>query len=133
MVSDFTAAGGAVATARLLDLADSPTAVVYGNDVTAIAGIGVAHGRGVRVPKDLSVTGFDGTELAWGQAAAQALLQAAGRASKENIAEVNLAPGLLEVRSSTARPPRQPGAPRPQRRRIRCRARLEPPTYKEKL
>jgi hypothetical protein len=95
---------------------------------------GRVSGRGPPMVSDFTVTGFDGTELAshvhpvlmtittnplgWGQAAAQTLFQAAGHASKESIAEVNLAPGLLEVRSSTARPPRQPGAPRPRRRRI---------------
>jgi DNA-binding LacI/PurR family transcriptional regulator len=147
VVSDFTAAGGAVATARLLDLADPPTAIVYANDVMAIAGIGVAHSRGLRVPKDLSVTGFDGTELAshvhpalttittdpfgWGQAAARTLLQAAGRGHQGSIADVDLAPGQLEVRSSTAIAPRQPGMPGPQRRAGATRSQ-NPPTLKEK-
>ena len=87
--SDFSAAGGAAATARLLDLAEPPTAVVYANDLMAIAGAAVAAGRGLDVPTDLSVTGFDDTEVAahlqpalttirtdafgWGRAAADRL------------------------------------------------------------
>jgi DNA-binding LacI/PurR family transcriptional regulator len=93
---------------------------------------------------DFTVTGFDGTELAshvhpvlttittnpfgWGQAAAQTLLQAVDRASKESIAEVNLAPGLLEVRSSTARPPKAARRAQAAAAANPCRARLEPPT-----
>ena len=54
VVSDFSAAGGAAATAELLDLDDPPTAIVYANDVMAIAGIAVAHNRGLEVPRELS-------------------------------------------------------------------------------
>ncbi|MGB9376830.1 MAG: LacI family DNA-binding transcriptional regulator, partial [Mycobacteriales bacterium] len=64
MDSDFTAAGGAAATEQLLDLPERPTAIVYANDVMAIAGLGAANNRGLRVPRDLSVVGFDGTDLA---------------------------------------------------------------------
>ena len=131
MLSDFTAAGGAAATERLLDLAEPPTAIVYANDLMAIAGLGVAHNRGLRVPKDLSVTGFDGTELAkhvhpplttvvgnpfaWGQAAARSLLAVTDSRTLGAPADVSLDPARLEVRRSTARPPRQqrePSAPR---------------------
>ena len=64
VVSDFSAAGGAAATAELLDGPDAPTAIVYGNDLMAIAGMAVAQQRGVRVPEELSITGFDDAELA---------------------------------------------------------------------
>ncbi|MGI8696595.1 MAG: LacI family DNA-binding transcriptional regulator, partial [Mycobacteriales bacterium] len=50
VVSDFTAAGGAAATTQLLDRAEPPTAIVYANDVMAIAGLGIAHQRGLSVP-----------------------------------------------------------------------------------
>ena len=49
---------------ELLDLADPPTAIVYANDLMAIAGTAAAAGRGLAVPGDLSVTGFDDTEVA---------------------------------------------------------------------
>ena len=62
--ADFSAEAGADATHRLLDLAEPPTAIVYANDLMAMAGLSVAAGRGVDVPGQLSVTGFDDTELA---------------------------------------------------------------------
>ncbi|WP_193103883.1 LacI family DNA-binding transcriptional regulator [Brachybacterium sp. FME24] len=60
---DFTAASGRDATAGLLDASDRPTAIVYANDVMAIAGLSFARSTGLRVPEDLSVTGFDDSEL----------------------------------------------------------------------
>ena len=57
--SDYTAAGGRAATARLLDAAQRPTAIVYSNDLMAIAGMSTAFSQGLRVPDDLSVVGWD--------------------------------------------------------------------------
>ena len=37
-----------------------PTAVMAVNDFTAIGAINAAKDRGLRVPEDISVTGFDG-------------------------------------------------------------------------
>ncbi|WP_029137606.1 LacI family DNA-binding transcriptional regulator [Nakamurella lactea] len=61
--TDFTAGSGAAATERLLALADRPTALLYANDLMAIAGMSVAQRKGLRVPEDLSVIGFDDTEI----------------------------------------------------------------------
>ncbi|KGM11196.1 LacI family DNA-binding transcriptional regulator [Cellulomonas carbonis] len=44
---------------ELLDVPDRPTAVFAANDLSAIATIDVARSRGMRVPDDLSVIGFD--------------------------------------------------------------------------
>ncbi|GAA2033746.1 LacI family DNA-binding transcriptional regulator [Catenulispora yoronensis] len=44
---------------RLLGAADRPTAVFAANDLSAIATIEVARRMGLRVPRDLSVVGFD--------------------------------------------------------------------------
>lgn len=60
---DFTAASGRDATAHLLDLADPPTAILYANDMMAISGLSLAHSRGLRVPEDLSISGYDDSEL----------------------------------------------------------------------
>ncbi len=49
---------------RLLDLPHRPTAVVGGSDTIALGIIEAARLRGLRIPQDLSVTGFDDTELA---------------------------------------------------------------------
>ncbi|WP_037578932.1 LacI family DNA-binding transcriptional regulator [Phaeacidiphilus oryzae] len=85
----FTPEGGARATRELLALAEPPTAVVYGNDLAAMAGLSVAQELGVRVPEELSVVGYDDAPLTryshppiataradargWGEAAARAL------------------------------------------------------------
>ena len=64
VVGDFTAAGGRRATQRLLTDTEPPTAIVYANDVMAIAGIAAAHDAGLRLPEDLSVVGHDDVMLA---------------------------------------------------------------------
>ncbi|MEU8162071.1 LacI family DNA-binding transcriptional regulator [Micromonospora sp. SD19] len=51
-----TAAGPA---AELLGLADRPTAIFAGNDLSAISTMAVARDMGLCVPDDLSVIGFD--------------------------------------------------------------------------
>jgi DNA-binding LacI/PurR family transcriptional regulator len=52
-------AGGAAVLAELMDLPAPPTAVVAPTDVLAMGMLHEAHERGLRVPEDLSVTGFD--------------------------------------------------------------------------
>ncbi len=60
---DFTAASGRAATAQLLDLPQPPTAILYANDMMAIAGLSLARSRALRVPEDLSISGYDDSEL----------------------------------------------------------------------
>lgn len=61
---EFTYQTGVVGAAALLDLPDPPTAVFAGNDEIALGAIETARARGLRVPEDLSVVGFDDTILA---------------------------------------------------------------------
>jgi DNA-binding LacI/PurR family transcriptional regulator len=56
--SDFTVKGGYFACSKLL-AGDTPTAIVAGNDLTAIGVLHRAYDGGLRVPQDLSVVGFD--------------------------------------------------------------------------
>lgn len=81
---------GRRACIELLEMKPRPTAIICGNDVLAVGAITKARELGLRVPGDLSVTGFDDIELAravepklttmhvphrrMGQAAARALL-----------------------------------------------------------
>ena len=51
------------AAGELLDLPDRPTALVAFNDKVAAGALRAAHERGLRVPQDLSVTGFDDSDL----------------------------------------------------------------------
>lgn len=117
VTTDFSAADGARATEHLLDTAQPPTAIVYSNDSMAVAGLGVAQRRGLVVPRDLSITGFDDTEIGrhvhpaltsvatdargWGSVAARTLLETiAGSAP----GDVRLDDPRLAVRASTASP-----------------------------
>jgi LacI family transcriptional regulator len=64
LFADFTSRGGFEAFARLLALPSRPTAIFAGNDLMAIGGVCAANERGVRVPDDLSVIGYDDIALA---------------------------------------------------------------------
>jgi LacI family transcriptional regulator len=55
---------GLVQGRALLDLPEPPTAVFAGSDETAAGVLEAARERGLRVPGDLSVVGFDDTEVA---------------------------------------------------------------------
>lgn len=55
----FGEQAAAEAAAAVLDSTDRPTAVFCYNDVAAMAVMGVAAERGLRVPDDLSIVGFD--------------------------------------------------------------------------
>ena len=50
---------GSEAAARILDLKDRPTALFCFNDEMAIGAIQKLTGLGLRVPQDISVSGFD--------------------------------------------------------------------------
>jgi LacI family transcriptional regulator, repressor for deo operon, udp, cdd, tsx, nupC, and nupG len=112
-VADFTAASGARATRALLSRHDQPTAIVYANDAMAIAGLTVAHELGFVPPRDLSLVGYEDSELAahvypsltsvrsdpvtWGRTATRVLLDAI----EGHPRDVELAPARLVVRAST--------------------------------
>jgi LacI family transcriptional regulator len=60
----FNYRSGLDAAEHLLDLAEPPTAIFACNDDMAAAAVAIAHGRGLDVPGDLTVCGFDDTPLA---------------------------------------------------------------------
>jgi DNA-binding LacI/PurR family transcriptional regulator len=51
--------GGAAALDELMELAAPPTAIVAPTDVLAMGMLHAAHARGLRVPEDISISGFD--------------------------------------------------------------------------
>ena len=59
---DFSVAGGRDAVRELLDRGESPTGVICSSDLMAIGVLQEATARGIRVPEDLSVVGFDGID-----------------------------------------------------------------------
>src|SRR6059058_3317827 len=60
--ADFEIAQGGKAAGALLDLGDPPTAIFAFNDNIAIGVLQAARERGLRVPEDVSVVGFDDVE-----------------------------------------------------------------------
>ncbi|GAA3456051.1 LacI family DNA-binding transcriptional regulator [Dactylosporangium matsuzakiense] len=105
------------AAAALLDLPDRPTALVCFNDKAAVGAMGAAAERGMRVPADLSITGFDDLDLAQatGLTTVRQPLQEMGRMAVSLLVRlleqhqldalhIELATELV-VRASTAPPP----------------------------
>jgi LacI family transcriptional regulator len=60
----FTQPSGYEQTCALLDLADPPTALFAGNDAQAMGVYSALHARGLSIPTDLSVVGFDDVSIA---------------------------------------------------------------------
>ncbi|MBB5215486.1 LacI family DNA-binding transcriptional regulator [Parapusillimonas granuli] len=48
---------------RLISLPDRPTAVVATNDIFAVGGMIACRKAGLRIPRDMSITGIDNTDL----------------------------------------------------------------------
>ncbi|MDX3536061.1 LacI family DNA-binding transcriptional regulator [Streptomyces sp. MB09-01] len=119
VVTDYSDAEGAAATRRVLAEPQPPTALVYDNDVMAVAGSAVAAELGIPVPGRLSVVAWDDSALCrvthprltalvrdtagFGRLAAEELLAVlAGGPPGVRISEQP----RLEPRESTAPPPR---------------------------
>jgi len=123
VASDYTGEHGAEATRELLLSTAPPTAIVYDNDLMAVAGLSVATAMGVEVPAELSIVSWDDSILcelvhppitslrrdiaATGAEAARRLLALADGTPVGDFAE-DLP--VLTVRGSTAPPP-GPAAP----------------------
>jgi LacI family transcriptional regulator len=117
--ADFRIDGGRRAAFALLDLPTPPTAIFAMNDNMAVGVLQAARERGMRVPEELSVVGFDDSERAgivtpalttvrqpleeMGRMAVSLLLRLIGKHRVEAL-RVELATRLV-VRDSTA-PPR---------------------------
>lgn len=112
--ADYTGEFGAKATQVLLGGAEPPTAILYDNDVMAVAGLGEAQRLGADVPTDLSVMAWDDsmlcelvhpavTALRWDVAAVG--MEAASRlshvAAGEAVGDFREPSPLLMVREST--------------------------------
>lgn len=60
----FTEDGGYHGACEALDLAEPPTALFVVNDLAAMGAMAAVVDRGLSVPEDVSVVGYDGTRLA---------------------------------------------------------------------
>ncbi|QXQ05164.1 LacI family DNA-binding transcriptional regulator [Sphingosinicellaceae bacterium] len=128
----FTYRSGMDAAEVLLDLDAPPTAIFAANDDMAAATVAIAHRRGLDVPGDLTVCGFDDTALAttiWPELTtirqpvtemsriAVELLVEAVRAAKAGTQRLSSEPHVvagytLIRRQSDAAPRRRPAAAR---------------------
>lgn len=61
--ADYSAEGGAEAALLLLRRPDRPTAIVFDNDLMAVAAAGALRGAGFDVPGDVSVVAWDDSVL----------------------------------------------------------------------
>jgi LacI family transcriptional regulator/LacI family purine nucleotide synthesis repressor len=51
-------------TNYLLDLDNPPSCIVYSDDFAAVGGMNTIKSRGLRIPEDISIAGFDGITIA---------------------------------------------------------------------
>jgi DNA-binding LacI/PurR family transcriptional regulator len=118
LATDFTWEEGVRATRVLLSRRDRPTAIMFDNDVMALAALNVAQEMGISVPAELSIVAGDDSQLcvlarpaltalsrdiqAYGVHTARVLLDMIdGRAPESQPADA----ARLVVRASTAAPP----------------------------
>jgi len=124
--ADFSGEDGSRATRRLLSGTPPPTAILYDNDIMAVAGLAVAQEMGVPVPAELSLIAWDDSLLcrvvhppltalsrdvsAYGAAAARCLLDIITVGAGQDVQH---ATAHLMPRGSTARPAK-PVVPQPE-------------------
>lgn len=122
VLGDGRPEGAVAAVDRLLKIADAPTAVCCYNDMTALGAMRAIRARGLRVPEDVSVTGFDDLFFAeylesslttvrqpmrrMGEMAMENLLKL--MSGEESVAQVKVEAELI-VRGSTGRVRTNPG------------------------
>ena len=64
VTGDHKVEGGIAAMAQLAALSKRPTAILCSNDMTAVGVMREAYDRGISIPRELSVIGFDDIRLA---------------------------------------------------------------------
>ncbi|MFI5908184.1 LacI family DNA-binding transcriptional regulator [Dactylosporangium sp. NPDC051541] len=117
VTTDYTWGEGARATRTLLSRRTRPTAIIFDNDLMAVAAVNVAQEMGVAVPAELSIVAGDDSQLcalahpaltalawdiqAYGAHTARALLQ---RIDDGHAPSLREQAATLVVRGSTAAP-----------------------------
>jgi DNA-binding LacI/PurR family transcriptional regulator len=112
----YTDEGGRQGVATLFDSGAQPTAIFVANDLAALGALSALSERGLRVPEDVSVVGYDNTALAavsqinlttvdqprpdMGRTAVTLLLERLG--GRRDTARHVLMPPKLVVRGTTA-------------------------------
>jgi DNA-binding LacI/PurR family transcriptional regulator len=125
---------GAQLIRNLMGMPDRPTAVFIADPLVAVGAINEAHNMGVRIPEELSIIGFDDTDMRGlvypkmtsvcqdsrqlGQAAFERVMQIAG---SERLVDGGAKPkytAWFEVNETTAPPPEAPSHVLPNRTRV---------------
>jgi LacI family transcriptional regulator len=118
---NYTFESGVAAAEKLLDLSPRPTAIFASNDEMAAGVVHTARERGIAVPDELSIVGFDDTPIAghiwpplttvrWpivsmARAAALKLLSSGGEAEEADASNPSIFLSRLIKRGSVAPPP----------------------------
>ena len=118
VAADYTAEHGVETTFALLDGPEPPTAILYDNDVMAVAALSAVQRAGLAVPADLSVMAWGDsalcelvhpavTALRWDTVAAgmQAARLLGQLVAGEQVSDFAEGPPELKVRESTGRAP----------------------------
>lgn len=90
---DFTKAGGATSTQRLLQQAPRPTALIAANNQMAVGALGVIRKLGIAIPGELSFISFD--DLDWYELATPQITAVAQPAYETGVAAAQLLLGRL--------------------------------------
>lgn len=56
--------GAYAETLKLLDMKEPPTCIIYPDDFSCFGGINAINARGLKIPDDISVAGYDGIRIA---------------------------------------------------------------------
>ncbi|MGI5241153.1 LacI family DNA-binding transcriptional regulator [Dactylosporangium sp. CA-139066] len=97
--ADYTGEAAAQATRRILSAPARPTAIVYDNDLMALAGLGVAAEMHITVPHDLSI-------LAWEDSPLCQLVHPALTVLQRNITDYGMRTARLLFELLDGHPPR---------------------------
>lgn len=114
--SDMTEDDGHAAAARLFEGRTRPSAVYAVNDIVAIGAMTACQDRGLAIPQDVSVVGYDNTYIArlrhvWLTSVDNATIEVGRRAAtalvsrmsdKNSAGSLELVPPALQIRGSTA-------------------------------
>jgi len=112
--------GGATIMTMSPRLANPPTAIFFADPISAIGAVKKSHELGIRIPEDVSIVGFDDTDMrfsvhptltavcqdaaALGLEASRWLCRAMTHSKREPLRKT--VPTFLEVNASTGPPPR---------------------------
>lgn len=115
---DWTHEAGTAFAQSLLGRPLPMTAIVFANDALALGFLRVAHERGVRVPQNVSVTGFDGLPLgalSWPSLTTVAQpIRDMGRVACRRLFEAIAVPGSVEqIQFRMTLVPRESSGPAP--------------------